>query len=301
MPDHRALVFELHGVVRGKDASRFTHRNLLDLDRFAFFLSSIGMRIASLHELKHAAGVSFSIDDSTRAAADAAMLIAEKGYPVTLFLNPGPIEERQPYFSSLLNVLLDVADGVQFEYENVIYNLHDFRDRQRFRLHFKQREILSARSGEEQCAMVNALARRLGVRDGLELPPHSQTLSAADVARLANAGVALGNHGWSHVNFSILAPSEATMQIERAAAWLRTTDSVQSRPFAVPFGRQLPPSGFTLGEGDTWILTDERLHAGWVGPSVLNRVALDSLGESLSFAQAVSMAERAFRQNSSSS
>ncbi len=60
----------------------------------------------------------------------------------------------------------------------------------------------------------------------------------AEIRALAEAGVEIGSHGWKHVDFHRLAPSELYRQMELSKKWLEDLTGQPVRAVSVPFGRR---------------------------------------------------------------
>lgn len=115
-------------------------------------------------------------------------------------------------------------------------------------------------------------------------------LSASDLTTLRAAGMAIGSHGWAHVDLRRTTPSE----LQREAKEARTTLSLASQgpinAFAVPFGSydrrtlralrgfdSVYTSDRTLANGSAWLKPRFSYTADWT-PDILPRLAQPAHG-----------------------
>jgi hypothetical protein len=259
----------IHGVAPTIDRERFLHRNLLPSAVLRDVLDN-AERFVSIEGALAGHGNALSIDDATRAGADAAMMARNAGHAVTIFVNPGQVESGAPYHFLLLNALLDQVRGDSVELEEVRYPVATNRDRQALRRVLKER--LRQLPGEEQRRVeVEELARawdagRLGVGKPFT------TLTRADLSALVDAGVDLQNHGWTHAFHPALPPDESAEEIRRGREWLHREFGVDARWFAAPFGDSLPHD--VAMDCDAWFTFNGEWQEGWLAPRVYNRANL---------------------------
>lgn len=263
-------VWAMHGVIEEVDRQRFAHRNLLETEAVRQHLRSRSAYV-SLADALAGNGDALTIDDATCAGADAALLARQHGHAVTLFVNPGQVESREPYHFLVLNTALDALSDERCTFEGTTYPTATTAERQALRRTIKSR-LATIKEERGRLEFVRALGREWGVHD-LRVPAHFETLSRDDLIELCSAGVDLQNHGWSHSHHPNLTPSESLREIHEGRRWLERELNLQAPYFAVPFGDALP-HGPTSEACDVWFSVDHRMPRGAYPPNVFNREEL---------------------------
>ncbi|GIX01934.1 MAG: hypothetical protein KatS3mg112_0871 [Thermogutta sp.] len=69
---------------------------------------------------------------------------------------------------------------------------------------------------------------------GYQFPPNTPT----EIRALAEAGVDIGSHGWTHAEFHRLSPGELYRQLDSSKKWLEDLIGQPVRAVSVPFGRR---------------------------------------------------------------
>jgi hypothetical protein len=263
-------VLAIHGVAPEVDPRRFAFRNLSDADSLRRFLQA-APPLVPLPEALAGRGNALTIDDATRAAADAALMARELGHAVSLFVNPSQVSSREQHYFLLLNVLLDRLDGQTCEFEGTKFETATMAQRQVLRHSIKAR-FRAMRDDRGRMDFVSELATRWRASP-LELPEHFQTLGIHDLIALRDSGVDVQNHGWSHVHHPSLSSEQSVHEIREGRAWLQRELGVDAAYFAVPFGDALPtPEAAAACE--TWFTATDQLAPGWIGLKVFNREEL---------------------------
>jgi|GEM_PF-873716 len=257
-----------HGVVEGRQGRKFVHRNYLDRWHFDVFLATRPR--FGLWKAGDDADV-LTVDDATRAGADACRIARKYGHDVTFFINPGLVEAREPYFFALLDPLLDASTGRTIVYERTAYSLADWASARAFRRAVK-RQIVFETDASVVRARILELSRQLNA-DVPETPPHLATISQSDVEELADRGVRIESHGWTHVDPARMTPEQFTEHMERSRLWLREKLGKDSRWYAVPFGESAPPSSGVC-HPEVWFLANSYRPPGECGGNVWNRATL---------------------------
>ncbi len=259
-------VFAMHGVVPGAEPTRFVTRFLSDTDAFAAFLA--GTTFVSLAEALLGRGDALTVDDATRASADACRMARTFGQPVTLFVNPGQVESGQPYWFVLLKVLCDELREPDYRFNGVRYPAVTLRDR--IKLRQAVRDPISRIPDEAgRVAAVVELADRWKLAHPVA-PAHGTTLTLADLKELAALGVDIQNHGWFHTNHARLSPAESAAEVRRGREWLREQLGRDPAIFAVPFGQPLPTSE-AAAECSHWLALTDAHPPGAIQEGVWNR------------------------------
>jgi peptidoglycan/xylan/chitin deacetylase (PgdA/CDA1 family) len=259
-------VFAMHGVVPGAEPTRFVTRFLSDTDEFSGFLA--GKTFVPLADALLGNGNALTVDDATRAAAEACRMVRGAGQPVTLFVNPGQVESGQPYWFVLLKVLCDGLRETEYPFKGVRYPAATLRDR--IRLRQAVREPISRIPDEAgRIAAVRELAESWKLAPPI-VPAHGATLSLADLKELVGLGVDIQNHGWSHANHGALSPAESASEVRRGREWLRDHLGGDPAIFAVPFGAPLPAAE-AAAECSHWLTLTDTHPPGAIQEGVWNR------------------------------
>ena len=265
----RGMVYVMHGIGHRPDSDSFLDRNLLDRAWFLGDLDRQPNRFVKLDEALAGKGDALTIDDGVYACFDAAMVARECGHEVTLFVNPGNIENQTPYWFSLLNLGLDRTTRSEISWNGSRYLLRGTEAKQSFRNLVKV-EICRMNQETEGMDYLDGVLTELGVVTR-ELPHALQPLSRDDLKSLATAGVQIENHGWSHCRASDMGAARMAEDIRLGRAWLEQALGIQSRMFAAPFGDSPPPAELPADLCDIWFMADYRLQPGPISPGVFNR------------------------------
>ena len=264
----RSTIYTMHGVAPNVDPRRFIYRNISDERSFRAILSA-RTPFVSLAESLAGRGDALTIDDATRASADAALLARKLGHQVTLFVNPGQVDPPVPYSFNLLSVLMDrlTARSVNLDGQTLKARTPAERDAVRERVKSRLREI---ETETERNALIARLALQWGGVD-LSMPDFLETLTTSELEQLRDSGVDIQNHGWTHRCHRRHTAEESQREIDSGKQWLLDRLGVTADLFAVPFGDVLPPEGVDCTH---WLTADYRLPRGQIGQTVWNRETL---------------------------
>ena len=260
-------ILAIHGVAAHVDSRRFAFRNLSDVHSLNRFLSS-SRRFVPLPEALAGRGDALTVDDATRAGADAALLARTHGHAVTLFVNPGQVESGAPHSFLMLNALLDSLVGRQREFEGEVFAVSTTVHRQVLRRAIKAR-LREVADEQARLDLVRMLAAEWGIAR-LDVPPHFSTLSKGDLIALRDAGVDLQNHGWLHTHHAILSAHESGREVRDGRAWLQRELDLDAMYFAVPYGEALPLPG-AADACEVWFTGTDALAPGPHPSKVFNR------------------------------
>ena len=207
------------------------------------------------------AGDALTVDDSTVAAAAACRIARDLGHEVTFFINPLNISEQRVYFFAELDAALD-QQGVL-----------PSRDAQRALRKEVKRAYLAHGQIAEIERIVAATIQRLHVATAA-VPRSLQTITVDDVLDLADRGVSIGNHGWSHVEIRNLTDEEFLDHVRRGSEWI--SDTIHSKPlaYAIPFGETPLSADRERVIATPWFLADDELTDGRSGTNGWNRRTL---------------------------
>lgn len=260
-----------HGIVQNANQALFVHRNLLDSAMFEEHLRGREQPYDPLQSVVKGTGTALTLDDSTRAAADAAKLARRLGHAVTLFINGFHIAEGRPYFFSRLNVVLDTTDMAAVDYDGICWTLSERIGKERFRKVVKKR--LAAIGDENQRdEVVTEIAELLGRKDA-SVPDHLRVITLDELRELVQIGVDIQNHGWTHSRVGAMSATAHAEDIRKGREWLRRTCGIEADLYAVPNGDGLPTDG-QFRHCRAWFLLDDSRPYGEVFPGVFGRRTL---------------------------
>lgn len=266
-----SAVFLLHGVADLVGQGEHARRGLLERAAYERHLAERPRPFVDLDEAVGGGGDALTVDDATRASAEAARLARRYGHAVSLFVNPGHVEEETPYPLYLLNALLDAAGDRRVRYRGEGYALGEPRQKRALRRAVKGR-LATLRRTERCYEVLLEVARALGT-GAVELPPFLRTLTAAEVRELQEAGVRIENHGWTHLDPAAFDAPQWRSDVERGRRWIERRLGTAPTAYAVPFGEERPGAD-VAGPARTVLLHDDRLPRGAVAPGVVNRESL---------------------------
>lgn len=224
----------------------------------------------SIDEALAGRGNALTIDDATRAGADAALMARAAGHSVTMFVNPGQVESGVPYHFLLLNALLDQTRSASVTFEGANYPTETNRDRQALRRVLKK-FLRHLEDDNERQNLVHHLAETWDA-GSLDVGAPFATLTVRELEALVAAGVDLQNHGWTHAFHPALQPDESVEEIRRGRAWLHEKFGIDARWFAAPFGDSQPHD--VEMDCDAWFTFNSEWPEGWLTAGVYNRVDL---------------------------
>lgn len=250
-------IYVIHGVVEGFRPDSFAHLNMLDRGRLAQFLTrkrEVGEPFGSLEVARATKSVdALTVDDSTKAAYEACLLLRRLGHAVTWFINPRNVQNGAPYFFARLNTALDLITCEHVRWRGLDFQTSSFSQRRSLRKAIKK--AICTRSSEEGMdAVVDEAIESLRVINNSIVPGHLQTVTPLDVRTAHAAGVRIGNHGWTHVEIANLSASELRQHVLCGAAWIRNNTDETDRWYAVPFGRTQVPDECEEVVGGPWFL-----------------------------------------------
>jgi hypothetical protein len=172
-----------------------------------------------------------------------------------LFVNPYQIVSGEPYFFTLLDAVLDARRAKAIAYGERTFDLDAPAGLRAFRQAAKA--SLCGMSENEALEHVRELATRLSASE-IDIPEHAQALTVADLVALRDAGVAIENHGWSHLEIGHLDPAAVCAHIARGADWIGSVTGARPAHYAVPFGMsEVPPESASLVEGTIFLANPE--------------------------------------------
>ncbi len=271
-PTPATRVFTMHGVISRLKPDCCAQRGLFETAKFVQHLQSRSKPYVELYSAMGGKGDALTIDDATHAGCEAALLARQHGHAVTLFINPGHVIERKPYFLVLLSLVVDRTKLPWIIFQGTRYELGSFERKRDFREHLKQ-HLMTLGSEALRDKFIHTIARRLQVAN-LSVPCPLQTVGLATLHKLRNQGVVFGNHGWTHATLATLTAEAGREDIAAARKWIRQKLGCDGNIFAAPYGCQLPTFRPRADLYAMWFLSFNMLSPGFIGPQVYNRVSL---------------------------
>jgi hypothetical protein len=264
-------IYACHGVATKIIAEKFKYLNLLERDNFEKFLLSINERFVSLEDGLNSLGNSLTIDDSTIASANCALMARDLGHEVTIFINPDYIENSKVYHFVRLNLLLDLMPGCSFNFDGSLYHLNMYNDKLRLRKSVKDK-LCRCLDEKEREELLTELFYSFNIKN-LEIPDFLKPINKEHLQVLIDKGVKIENHGWSHIDSLSGNWNRIKENIIKAKSWFKSEFNIETNYFAVPFGNTLPESApeslFKI-----WFLMTNVLDYGLVGKNIFNRISL---------------------------
>lgn len=260
-------VFLLHGIVDQYVQGACAYRNYVPREAFESYLRWRSVPFAGW-SADGAGGDVLTVDDATRAGADACMTARRLGHEVMFFVNPFQLVSGQPYFFSLVDAIIDARTATSVAYRGEVHELTSPAGVRQFRL--AARAALMVKPAPEAYAAAVELSARLGAA-GAQVGAHEQPISLPELIALKDAGVRIENHGWSHVEIGSLADKQFADHVAEGREWLREALSIEAKLYAVPFGSTDVPARLRHCVSDGYVLASNRFPRGRLGPLGWNR------------------------------
>lgn len=249
----RRLILAYHGIVP-EGAPRAGERALfVDQREFAAHLDILAeiADVAPLDRIDEAGDgrprVAITFDDAYRGAVmEGVQELSRRGLPATIFVAPGRLNGHVFWWDALTQGESDLDESVK-------------------------RHALTRLAGSDERVRAWALSVRLPSTDSL--PPYAMAAALSELrAAVANPGITVGSHTWSHANLASLAPSEIVAEIERSRDWLVTEFGQKAIPWlAYPYGMDSPEAHRTAARAS--YAGGLRIGGGWYSPSRVSRFA----------------------------
>lgn len=270
---YSSKIFCIHGIVEKRNKKNFLHRNMLDKEKFRKYLMQRERKFVSLDNALNGKGDALTIDDGTEAGAEAAQIAVSLGHKVSLFINPFYIAQNKPYVFVLLNVILHCLDKNKAVFAGESFSIHSFEEKKALRKIIKN-HLAKYPDYAERLKILNDFVSLNRIRL-CDFPSHLKVISVDHLRKLAQSGVDIQNHGWTHCDFSSLSIDGIIQSIRQANEWFISEITYQTNYFAVPFGDVIPPSKNILRETSCWFLLHDLLGTGFIGEKIYNRAPLE--------------------------
>jgi hypothetical protein len=255
-------IYVTHGIVEQRSAAAFADRNMLDVEAFAQHLLYRASRYVPLEQAQRGLGDALTVDDSTVAAADACRVARDLKHDVTFFINPANIVEERTYFFARLDAALDRSEAAGAVHSEL----------RAFRRTVKARLLAQATDADLE-RIVDAALAELCV-PAPDVPGSLCTISVEVVRDLADRGVSIANHGWSHVDPANLTGAEFQTHITRATEWIAEIAGRVPTAYGVPFGETPLTAEKERAAGADWYLADDSVPGDRHGAHGWNRRTL---------------------------
>lgn len=214
----KCLILAYHGI-RPEGWAPAGERSLFVRQRdFAAQLDTIG-ELADVVPLNHLYDlprrrprVAITFDDAYRGAVNEGVQeLVKRKFPATIFVAPGRLGDHTFWWDAL-------SEGAPMLDEAVrVHALHRL-------------------AGSDE--RVRAWAAKIRLPSSDNLPRYAQTATSGELrTAVANDGITVASHTWSHANLAALAPDEITSELERSRDWLRDEFAGKAIPWvAYPYG-----------------------------------------------------------------
>jgi len=243
-------IFILHGSAADWDSSRQAMKHYVREQSLRAYLGERPEHFVDPDE--GVAGDILTVDDSTRGGARACLIARELGHAVTLFLNPSQIISGRDYWFSRFDALVDARRVMTIEFNGVRYNFQSGQELRMFRFAARAQLVVSTEDSAHR--LLDDIELLLDA-EGAEVGDHARSIGPEDVAKLREAGVRVGSHGWDHQCISSLSPDEQLAQLIETRDWLREIAGSEPRDYAVPFGQQrLDPRARAVVPGTVYLV-----------------------------------------------
>lgn len=266
----RLEIYTTHGIVEQASPIKFIHRNLLDRNLFERFLINCNSKFNKLQDVIKFGGSALTIDDSTKAAGDAAILARTLGHEITLFVNPENIIRQIYYPLSQLNFILDNIEK-ELLFDDIKLEDLSISSKKIFRKEFKGR-LNQFNNYIDSSNYIKLFADQVNICID-ELPHFLHPLTFDDLLALLDYGVNIQNHGWSHLHYANLKKGAVYENISRGRQWFKQNLEIDTQYFAVPFG-DVYPTKESEGLYDMWFLLQSNIETGCLGNKIFNRQKL---------------------------
>jgi len=259
----------LHGCVQGWLPKTQVFRNYVDQTALEIHLAEKKQRYGEWR--CDGSDDVLTVDDSTRAGADACFLARKYGHHVIFFVNPYQIISNQPYFFSLFDDCLDSRRVDSVSFNGATYNLKVPSQLRQFRL--AARAVLMVLDSTEAVRNVQRFADLLRV-ERFECPKHAVPLRIEDLLELKLAGVQIESHGWAHQCITALDADALAQDLSKSSLWLKEALSIESTLYAVPYGLELLPDSAVDQVQEAYFLVNADLPTAQLGRKCWNRIDL---------------------------
>lgn len=273
---YNKFIYALHGVVERIDEKKvFIYRNCIEKQNFINFIDRLPHEANSLLETLTVGGIALTIDDSTNASLNAALIARERGHHVSLFVNPYNIITGEAYWFHKISFLLDQTSKKSILYDQTNFELKTTSDKKIFRNAVKTK----FRKTNNEAFYLKEIENIQNILDveSIKLPEFLLPPTLNALQKAAALGVAIENHFWSHFDVTYSSDEEFRYSIKKTHRWIQDNLGQQSNFFAAPFGESIPLNMNGFKDIFAFYLTsDSRFFNGFIGESIFNRYGLNN-------------------------
>lgn len=264
-------VYTMHGISKQKEKSPFLMRNILDYNWVEYFFKSKKHKFSDLDSaINKNQGDVLTVDDGTYASYLTATTAKKNGHMVTIFVNPYNIKYNKPYHFNVLNTCLAITKLEQVKYKERIFQIKTYEEKLAIRTIIKRDLRLLTLENEE-----NAIKKLYDTFElkNQQIPEFLQTITNNEIIEMANMGIRIENHCWTHLlpqNLKVI-----NDHYTKSTDWfVKILDKIPQH-IAIPFGQTLP----IINEDNykTFYLADSRLNPGYIGKKIYNRLNIETL------------------------
>ena len=260
------MIYITHGTVPSWSSERISHALFLPESQVDRHLRLRRKKYVPLWQALQGRGDALTIDDATYGALDLALAARRHGHAVSWFVNGSNIEDRLQYYPFQVSSMLDNTRARTCRFDGATWNLPDMAARRALRLRIKE-TYMKMRSQEQIDSLIARLASSLHV-DPSAMEKSLSTVTPAEIAVAAMAGVELQNHSWNHINPQAISEPERTAQVIRNEEYLSQFRKAVTRVFAPPFGREV---SLASAPADYVLLANRGLHSSHRSGNLANR------------------------------
>lgn len=230
------VIHTIHGTVKNWNYYSECHRLYVNENRFIQYLETLPYKYSRLDSVDKTPAM--TIDDSTKAGAEACIIARDMGHNVTLFINPWQIISQTLYPINLLDFAIDQRKKSKIHINDKYFDLSNRNTRRIFRNLIK--ESLKVLRTEAAINKVATIFEMLNA-SMTQFPDFIKPITIDELLLLKKLNVNIENHGWSHLDISSLNLEELNDDIVRSQRWIFDQLEVKSLLYAVPFGKIMLP------------------------------------------------------------
>ena len=214
----KCLILAYHGILPEGAAPAGERSLFVRQSDFAAQLDAIGelADVVPLNLLYNVPNrrprVAITFDDAYRGAVKEGVAeLVKRNFPATIFVAPGRLNDHTFWWDALSEGSPVLDDTVR---NHALHRLAGSDER------------------------VRAWATKIRLPSSDKLPSYAQTATCAELrAAVANEGITVASHTWSHANLAALGGHEIAIELERSRDWLRDEFDGKVIPWiAYPYG-----------------------------------------------------------------
>jgi|GEM_PF-1833334 len=266
-------VLTTHGVIKNKNPESISQRNMIDFDVFSSHLKEKTFPYVSLKKALTGHGDALTLDDSTIACYEAALLARKYGHEVTFFINTAFLKEELLYTPSLVDYFIDTLKTETVRFIDQELPAKNLFEKKKVRIRIKYQ--LLPYSYQQQLEVLENLYNQNSMIFPRNLPHFYQTLTWTHIRELSELGVDIQNHGAWHTHPGLRTWSDTCKNIKEGFDDIKKNIGKEALFFAVPFGDALPYTTEFPDYIRYWLMLTDTLFPGQVGLNTFNRINLD--------------------------